>query len=107
VAVPDGSLFNRQIGQPTLTIMAGEADGVVPQLDPLAHLFGVSGSSGGDFDSLTHKPGSPKLAASILAWISLTKRCGDGCQSSGRYSPRNFAADARAQYRGAISTRWP
>jgi len=60
VAVPDGSLFNRQIGQPTLTIMAGEADGVVPQLDPLAHLFGVSGSSGGDFDSLTHKPGSPR-----------------------------------------------
>ncbi len=37
--------------------------------------------------------------------MSPTKRCGDGSRNSGRCSPKNSAADARAQRRGGISTK--
>ena len=47
--------LNRQIGQPTFTIMACEAAGMAPQLAHVAAPFGVSVISGGGFDSVTAK----------------------------------------------------
>jgi hypothetical protein len=47
--------LNRQIGQPTFTIIGCEAAGMVPQLARVADPFGVSVISGGGFDSLTAK----------------------------------------------------
>jgi hypothetical protein len=61
-----GYRLNRQIGQPTFTITACEAAGMVPQLACVTGPFGVSVISGGGFDSITAKHHlAQKIAESV------------------------------------------
>ena len=53
--IVDNYRLNPQIGQPTFTILACEAAGMVPQLARQGAPFGVPVISGGGFDSVTAK----------------------------------------------------
>jgi hypothetical protein len=54
--------LDRSDGQPTRLVVMCEAAGMVPQLERVAHPFGITVTSGGGFDSLTDKH---KFAAAL------------------------------------------
>jgi hypothetical protein len=61
-AMAKGITFNHSAGQATRLVVICEAGGMVPQLERVAHPFGVTVMSGGGFDSTTDRH---KFAATL------------------------------------------
>ena len=93
--------LDHSAGQKIRLIVICEAGGMVPQLERVAHPFGVTVLSGGGFDSLTDKhksrPPWPVTTASPWCCISATtirpaSRCSWPFSKTSRHSPAISAA---------------
>jgi hypothetical protein len=87
--------LDRQAGQPRQLIIMSEAAGMVPQLERVAHPFGVEVLSSGGFDSTTAKHALACKVAGLRSQAAVVLHLGD-CDPSGVHVFRSLAEDVGA-----------